>query len=651
MMNIIKEWRSLSAPRFQKSLAQHLLYPALLCLFTVVCYLPSFDAPFLFDDFPNIVANPAVHPASSIELTRAFSSAISGTRPLVMFSFAANYLFGYLDVFGYHLVNLLIHLGNALLLYRIFIILPAPLHDASPARQKPQVLQPAFWGAALWAANPVQTQAVTYIVQRMTSMATFFYLIAIYAFLVWRKGRLSVWSTAVIVTVCFFLGLTCKEIIITLPFALLLIDYCFFRPAIQRRTMAAAMALALLLVTGLGFLYLNGRLPAWAERYPLRNFSPLERVMTQWRVVWHYVSLLFLPLPSRLHLTYDPSVSKSIIQPWTTLAGLLAMIAVWFGAWRLREKYPAFAFGILFFFLAQIVESSFINLELAFIHRLYLPSAFLFFGFISLFSYRRLQRLTMPLLILLGLWSFWTINRNVEWGQARDFWQADLNRGAGPTRALNNRAAVLIDAGNYGEAISILRQGLTSAAPEQRRDINYNLGVALYMTNNYDEALRIFQTILEENGTYLNTLLYVGQTLLLQGRSADAEKVMTMLAARPASHYQAAILQANMYTAEGKLRQAEKQLLAALEEEPEAELGRWLKLQLELAAVYLKQGNNRAAYDCYLQIVEKYPQNYMAWRQIHAMLKAGGDGSGAEAVRRFLEIKDVRLEPDSYPAD
>ncbi|MCK5543611.1 MAG: hypothetical protein KAI35_00240, partial [Desulfobulbaceae bacterium] len=141
------------------------LYYGTLALFIVIAYYPSLDVPFMFDDYPNIIANPAVHPETLSDLIDVFDSKVSSDRPLALLSFALNYWLHGLDEFGYHLVNILIHLLNAFLLYTIFVKFPLPYNDADQDRNKQDNYYRynlAFYAAALWAVNPVHTQAVTY---------------------------------------------------------------------------------------------------------------------------------------------------------------------------------------------------------------------------------------------------------------------------------------------------------------------------------------------------------------------------------------------------------------------------------------------------------------------------------------------------------
>ncbi len=268
-----------------------------LALLITIIYVPALELPFVFDDLPNIVLNPAVLAENPGDLLRVFQTKVSANRPLAMLSFAVNHWLGGLSVFGFHLFNILIHILNATLLYFLLTLLPyrfpAESADSSTDSDKWRL---AFWGAALWAVNPVQTQGVTYIVQRMTSMATTFYLAALLVFMAWRRGRLaSRWAIPLLLG-SFFLGLACKEIVLTLPLALILADLIFF-PERFRKNLPIYGGLLLLLIL-LGFGYLRGNWPDWQATYPNRNFTPLERVLTQWRGVWAYPGIYLLSLPT-----------------------------------------------------------------------------------------------------------------------------------------------------------------------------------------------------------------------------------------------------------------------------------------------------------------------------------------------------------------
>ncbi|MBU0482360.1 MAG: hypothetical protein KKG47_14805 [Proteobacteria bacterium] len=620
----------------------NLLHIAVLTLLTAIIYIPSLDVPFIFDDMPNIVLNLSVHAETPADLLNAFRSGVSGTRPLAMLSFAVNHLLTGLDVFGFHIFNIAIHILNALLLYLLLLLISA-LH-APPGqgndRYDPASAKYAFWAAALWAVNPVQTQGVTYIVQRMTSMAAFFYLAGIYIFLLWRNGSFRTSFFAPAFLVIFTAGMACKETVITLPAALFLLDYIYYPDKFRKNLLPLATAAALMFI--LGLCYLQGSMPDWSATYPNRNFSPWERVMTQWRILWHYLSLFLFPLPGRLHLTYNVPVSTTLFSPWTTLAGLAAIIASLTLAVRIRKIRPDFSFGILFFFLAGGPEASFVNLELAFIHRLYLPSLFLPFAIFSLIPESVRRKTGVILIMLIALLSYWTITRNDEWNETRSFWQENIERGARTARAKNNTAAALIDSGRFTAALQTIDEGLEMATlAEDRKLLLYNRGYTLFYLNRHDESLVSFRKVADEFGAFRHTFLFIGLIYLQQGETAKVLSIINKLEEYEKLSYQGKILSANILTGENKFPEAEQLLQEALRNEARSQLYIRQRLQLELAKTYLKGNKIQPAYELFLEMTRTYPQNYNIWKMIYLMLESGGDKKSAEKVRDFLESKGV----------
>lgn len=614
-----------------------------LALLITIIYIPSLDLPFVFDDLPNIVLNPAVLAENFADLARVTESPVSASRPLALLSFAVNHWLGGLDVFGFHLFNTLVHILNALLLYFLLPLLPCRFPpestDSQPNFDRWRL---AFWGAALWAVNPVQTQGVTYIVQRMTSMATSFYLAALLVFMAWRRGRLaSRWALPLLLG-SFILGLACKETILTMPLALVLADLLFF-PERFRRNLPIYGGLLLLLIL-LGFGYLQGNWPDWQATYPNRNFTPLERVMTQWRVVWHYLGLYLLPLPTRLHLTYEMTVSRALFSPWSTFTGLVAMLGTITIALRLRKAYPLAAWGVLFYFLAVAPEASFVNLELAFVHRLYLPSLFLVPAFLDILPRNMVRRLGPLLLVLIALWSFWTITRNDEWQDLERFWGSDVERGDLSARAKNNQASALIDNGRFTEALARIEEGLQLATRDDDLMILlYNRGYTLYYLGKYGEALATFQRTARQFGAFQHNLLFMGLSYLRLGKKEQAVALAEKMLAVPPLLYQGRILQAEILVAEERSGEALKMLKETLAADQDAPIYDRQRLQLEMAEIHLRRQENGEAYRLYMEIVEDYPQNYSVWTMIYRMLVAGGDLGGADKVRKFLESRGVNV--------
>ena len=162
---------------------------SLMAVLTLMAYANTFHVPFHFDDDPNIVFNASTH-LKTFSLRRVTqliqANYKESLRVFAYFTFALNYYFGGLQVFGYHLINLLIHLSCGLLLYW-FLLLTFNLPSLKE-RYGTKAFSIALFSSLLFLCHPIQTQSVTYIVQRMASMAGMFYLLAMVLYV---KGRLS----------------------------------------------------------------------------------------------------------------------------------------------------------------------------------------------------------------------------------------------------------------------------------------------------------------------------------------------------------------------------------------------------------------------------------------------------------------------------
>ena len=215
----------------------HLLAVIVLYILGFAVYLNSFPVPFVFDDYPNIRDNPSIRLKSinfeDLRATVFESHAIR--RPIANISFALNYFAGGYDVKGFHLVNIFIHIANGVLVYFVTLILlgRSRMLTERPSAPDRRLRLAALFAAAIFIAHPLQIQAVTYIVQRMTSMATMFYLMSLLLYLLGRQRedryRKSIYWLAALA--CWLLALGSKEIAATLPAIIVLIEYFFFRDA------------------------------------------------------------------------------------------------------------------------------------------------------------------------------------------------------------------------------------------------------------------------------------------------------------------------------------------------------------------------------------------------------------------------------------
>ncbi len=615
---------------------------ALLIVFIVFAYQGSLDSPFLFDDIPNIVLNPLIHPTSSEQLPQSLQP-VQGLsyRPLASLTFAVNYLLGESDVYGYHLLNICIHLLNALLLFILLIKISRTVVEPIDGSAENGAIRLAFWGAILWALHPVQVHAVTYIVQRMTSLATLFYLLGLLSFLYYRAGALSAKWCWPLIAICFAAGMACKEIIITLPIALVLIDRLL--PGGQRHINGRLIAGLLVLVVSVSIYYLYGHLHSLTQTYPGRDFSGVERLMTQARVLWHYLSLLSWPMPGRLHMDYEFPVSRSLLEPWTTLLSITLLFVVTLAVVALRKEKPLFVLGWLFFLLALSVESSFLNLEMVYIHRLYLPGLFLFVGILSLLNSLQIKRLALLLWVLVALLTFATLQRNMEWNSRAAFWNVDYQRGASAYRAILNHANGLLVANNAAEAIPLLEELLSVTEPERRLQLLNSLGIARFHSGDYEGAIRAFDLLEKGFGALQESLYYAAQAHARLGNIEMLKETATRLI-----DYNAASTYGHLLLTEYQRRTAGplialNALQAFIQRHPGLTTDHANDCHLYMADIYLELGESQKAYDLYNEVIAKDPHQFLAWIQIYRMLKSSGDDQGLQKIRAYLESKHVRI--------
>lgn len=463
------------APRQSWSLA--LLAGVL--LLTAAAYAPVLSAPFAFDDFTNITDNPFL-PREHLDLGPFLSSLPrqpNPFRPLAYLSFALNFtLFGP-GPKSFHLVNLAIHLFSCVTLY----FLLSALIRGSGARLMGARLTPAahqgfaLATTALWALHPVQTEAVSYVVQRMTSLAGLFYLLVLLSYVYARTSISPRRRKAAFAGLILFGISACatKETSFTLPVFLLALEYFFFSQPGSTGSPQVGLPPSRRWLMGLAFLLLLATLAAalllgpWTLRwisqgYALRDFTLAERLLTQARVVFYYLFLAAWPIPQLLRLQYDFSVSHSLLQPVSTLFAALGLIALAAAFLIGLRKRSLWAFGILWFFGQLAIESSFIPLELCFEHRLYLsvlaPVAALIFLVLAPGRFRKAR------LVLVGMAALLlgadTYARNRVWTDSMALWRDAVKKSPGSARAWVNLATTYRGQEDLSRALHAYQQAI-----------------------------------------------------------------------------------------------------------------------------------------------------------------------------------------------
>lgn len=363
----------------------------LLVAATLAAYARGLSGGFLFDDVQNIVDNAALQAVDGSMLNWIIAALSSDAgmlmRPISMLSFAANYYISGLDPFAFKATNLAIHLTTGLVLFALSRRLIPTL---APARLEPRVVHLlALMAMATWLLHPLHLSSVLYVVQRMNQLATLFALLGLLCYAVGRSRMIS--GEAGLVTALS--GLTAFGVLATfskengalvLPLAFIVEFFCFrfaAPSAAQSRILKIYFTMLLLLPASLFAIYLAIN-PDWLlGQYTVRDFTLYERILTQPRILAHYVLWILVPLPRLMGIYHDDiPMSVGLLSPASTVMAIVAILLLLVAAWRLRTKAPAFGFAVLWFLVGHAMESTILPLEMVFEHRNYLPNAGLFLG-------------------------------------------------------------------------------------------------------------------------------------------------------------------------------------------------------------------------------------------------------------------------------
>lgn len=515
------------------------LKPALALLaiaaLTVLAYHPGMSAGFYFDDEQNLLEAAALHWAefSVSNVYAALRDANLSSRPVANLSLAANHVVSALDPAPYHWTNLAIHLAAGLGLF--WVIRLFQRHHGGGLCDR----NIALLAVLLFLVHPLNIQATTYVVQRMTSLSTLFLLLALGSYVSGRcgAGGVSRRGWYLLAAMGFLLAVGSKELGFLLLPLLLLYEACFhgtvwlddFRRAAQRAGLpltAVAVAAFALLVGWLGWTYAGGHFHG-AETIPSRNFSGVERVLTQGRVQIFYLTLLLWPAPSRLSIDHDFEVSRSLIDPLTTVLAFLFIAATIVFALRSVRTRPRLAFPVLGYWLLHSMESGPLNLELVFEHRMYLPMTML-----ALLLALNVRPATAKqagasyafLLVVALLLAFCTYERNAVWGDPMRFHRDIAQKSPNKFRPQYNLGTQLGQRGLYDEAGDALEQAIriwpeSSAAHNQ-------LGNVYLMKAQPLRAERHYRQAVQYDPQNAEALFNLASVLMSQGRYDEQRELL-----------------------------------------------------------------------------------------------------------------------------
>lgn len=527
-------------------------------------YADSFGGPFVFDDVESIIDNPTIRrllPLSRVLSPPAADGLTVNGRPLLNLSLAINYALSGTEAWSYHALNLAIHLMAGLLLLGVVRrTLERPgLLDAFGAQACATV------AALLFVVHPLQTMAVTYVIQRAESLASMLSLLTLYCFArAVQSQRAAMWLAGAVLA-CFG-AMATKESVAALPLLVLLYDSVFcaadVRAALRKRAgFYAALASSWLL---LGYLVLgsHGRGASVGFTGGISWFSyPLMQV----GAVVHYLRLAIWPDP--LVFDYGEGIAKpsfALVAPALVLAALLA------GTLIAMKREPRLGFVGACFFAILAPSSSVVPIvtEPMAEHRMYLPLAALL-ALATAAMYRWLGTRGLALLLaLVPLFGWLTFTRNQDYRDALTLWQDTLDKRPDNTRARENFADALSDAGQFQQAIAQYRE-VMRANPGMVEAYS-RMGVALFSLGRVDEASVELRKALALSPSDSIANYNLGNVFLRRKQPDQAIPYYERaLAARP-DYAWALVNLANAYFAQGRVDEAVLRYRAAAELEPDA---------------------------------------------------------------------------------
>src|SRR5437762_7246647 len=590
-----------------------LIFAVVLAAVTIFAYRPAWHGGFLWDDDDYIINNELL--TSPHGWQRIWFSLDSPSQyfPLTYSTFRIEHALWGLNTTGYHWVNLLLHVGNALLVWAVLARLRVP---------------GSWLAAAIFALHPVQAESVAWITERKNVLMGFFFLLTLLAWIAFNDERTRrPWIFYCLALIFYVLALSAKATACTLPAALFLILWLQNKPITIRRL----IWILPFIVLGIGM----GLLAVWWERYHQGTnravfafLSPIERILVASRAVWFYLSKIFWP--SNLTFIYPRwNISPADLRNYIwLLAGIAACVAIYFlrryfgrstevaAAFFVATLSPVLGFIMLFTFRYTFVADHY--QYVACIGPIALASA----GIVILsdkFTQYRAVIVSAAFLIVASLGAL-TWRQAATYTDIEPLWRTTLARNPECWMAHTNLGLVLLQKGKIDDGIAHYRSALQMQPNSW--DAEYNLGTALVRKGQVDEAIRHCERAVGMRPTDPDAQVSLGDALLRKGRIDDAiDHYQKAMMARP-DHFLSRYGLCQALLEKGELDSAIQVCRSALVLWPsDADCHTTLAIALE------ENGNSAEAIQHYQKALEFAPQSISTLTNLAWLLATSQDAS------------------------
>ncbi len=480
----------------------------LIIILSLLAYSNSFKTSFHHDDFHTIVRNPFVKEPSKIPqfftkhqmVSGIYSEVSSSYRPLWMVSFALNHSMGGLNVFGYHVVNFFLHIFCCILVYFITLYIfrfADPPTEANSFRY--QLV--ALFAALVFGLHPVQTESVTYITGRSSSMVALFFLASFLSYMQYSLNK-SI-RYLILSSLAYACALMVKETAITLLAIVVLFNFMFLHGRTLKNRFLSLLPYFLLTVLYLiTRIYLFGSLQYSAQ--PVRSLH--DNLLSQTRAWIHYLGTLILPL--NLNVDYDFPVSHSIMEGQVILS-IFLLAALSLLIWKLSKSNRLVGFFALWFAITLLPTNSVVAIEDLVCDRwLYLSSV----GYAVLLALaaewvfqKRIKTVGRPGKIIffffcslvIELYGVSTLLRNFDWTNQRTLWEDAVAKSPGKARPYVGLGLALLLENRLEEAAQKFQQAI--AFDPRAGQAYLNLGYVYSLQGNLDKAIGLYQEAIPLN--------------------------------------------------------------------------------------------------------------------------------------------------------